>query len=119
MTNWLASVFLLCSILFFSSCDKECTGCPEAAGGQLPTNYITINSTSFKPSNITLVSGNSVTFVNNTGSVQGVYSFDSVIIKQPVIQNTSSFLFKKDTVGTIYFQLAGNPAVTGSITFTP
>ncbi len=112
-------VTVMSCFLIFTSCSKICKGCPEAAGGELPTSFITINANNFKPADITLVRGNTVTFVNNTGAVQGVYSLDSIIIKQPAIQNTSSFLFKKDTVGTVYFQLAGKPAVVGSITFTP
>ena len=103
----------------FSSCEKECDGCPDAVGGQLLTHYIIIKDSAFSPSSITAVNGSSFTFVNNTGAVKGVYSMDSIIINKPSIPTTSSFFFKKDTVGTIYYHMAGKPSVVGSITLTP
>lgn len=114
-----AVVIAFAALVSFSSCDKECDGCSAPAGGDIPTNYIIINDNSFSPASITAVRGNSFTFVNNTGAVKGVYSLDSVIINKPNIANTSSFFFKKDTVGTIYYHMAGKPAVIGSITLTP
>ena len=121
MKNKLISGLLaLAAVAFtFSSCERECSGCPDAAGGLLPTNYIIIKDSSFSPSSITAVNGSSFTFVNNTGSIKGIYSLDSIIINKPSIQTTSSYFFKKDTVGTIYYHMAGKPTVIGSITLTP
>ncbi len=102
-----------------ASCSKDNKGIPEAQGGLLPTNYIYIKDASFSPTNITAVNGSSFTFVNQSGSAKGVYSLDSVVInKQGIADNTSVF-FKKDTVGTIYYFMAGKPTVFGSITLTP
>ncbi len=102
-----------------ASCNKDNKGIPEAQGGLLPTNYIYIKDASFSPANITAVNGSSFTFVNQSGSAKGVYSIDSVVInKQGIADNTSVF-FKKDTVGTINYFMAGKPTVFGSITLTP
>ena len=108
-------IFLIFISVVLISCSKA--GQPEPAGGDLPTNYIIINDASFSPTNIKVVNGSSITFVNRSGSAKGIYSSDSVVInKQNILDNTSYF-FKKDTVGTIFFKIAGNPLVVGSITF--
>jgi hypothetical protein len=102
----------------FLACSKEGAGIPEAQGGLLPTNYIIIKDSSFSPKDTTVVTGSSFTFVNQSASTKGIYSVDSVVInKQGLLSNTSYF-FKKDTVGTIYYFMAGKPTVRGSITLT-
>jgi hypothetical protein len=111
-------VGLILVIVAFVACNKEGDGVPEAQGGLLPTNYITINDSAFSPNNIVAVTGSSFTFVNQTTSTKGIYSVDSVVInKQGLLSNTSYF-FKKDTVGTIFYFMAGKPTVRGSITLT-
>ena len=116
---------ILCFSFFFTlvyvvtSCGKDGTGQPIAVGGDLPTNYIIISDGAFSPSSVTLVNGSSITFVNRSGTAKGIYSSDSMFInKQNILINTSYF-FKKDTVGTIIFRMAGKPSASGSITFTP
>lgn len=116
----MSALFILAVVaLGLTSCSRECDGCSEPVGGSLPTNYIIIKDSAFSPSSISAVRGSTFTFVNNTGSAKGIYSLDSIIIKQPAIATTSSYVFKKDTVGTITYHLAGKPSVMGSITLTP
>ncbi len=103
----------------FLSCYKEGVGVPPAVGGELPTNYIIIKDGSFSPAKDTAVRGSSFTFVNQSGSSKGIYSFDSIIINKQNIDNNTSYFFKKDTAGTIYYFMAGKPSVVGSITLTP
>ena len=111
-----SGVFLVASFLFIA-CSKN--GQPEPVGGELPTNFIIINDNAFSPASLTVVNGSSITFVNRSGTAKGIYSADSVVInKQNILDNTSYF-FKKDTVGTIVFRMAGKPSVQGSINFTP
>ena len=111
-----SGAFLVLSF-FFLSCNKN--GQPEPVGGELPTNFIIINDNAFSPNSLTVVNGSSITFVNRSGTAKGIYSADSVVInKQNILDNTSYF-FKKDTVGTIVFKMAGKPSVQGSISFTP
>ena len=108
--------FILISF-FFLSCSKD--GQPEPVGGELPTNYIIMSDAAFSPASVRVVNGSSITFVNRSGNTKGLYSSDSVVInKQNILDNTSYFL-KKDTVGTIFYRMAGKPSVSGSITFTP
>jgi hypothetical protein len=107
------------SICMLAACSKEGTGIPEPQGGLLPTNYITIKDASFSPANSTAVRGSSFTFVNQSGATKGIYSIDSLVINKPTIDNNTSYFFKKDTVGTIYFFMAGKPTAVGSITLTP
>ena len=111
------SVAIILISFLFLSCSKD--GQPEPVGGELPTNYIIISDGAFSPTSLTIVNGSSVTFVNRSGSAKGIYSSDSVVInKQNILDNTSYF-FKKDTVGTIIFRMAGKPSASGSITYTP
>ena len=110
--------FLLCflSAVIFS-CNKG--GMPEAVGGDLPTNYIILNPSGFSPVSITAVRNSTFTFVNHSGRTAGIYSSDSMVINQQGIADNTSYLFRKDTLGTIIYRLAGTPSITGSITITP
>jgi hypothetical protein len=109
--------------IIITSCNKEGKGIPEAQGGLLPSNYITIKASSFSPANIVAVKGSSFTFVNQSGTAQGIYSIDSVFLNKQGIADNTSYYFKKDTVSTgsvvIYYFMAGKPTVQGSITLTP
>lgn len=117
------NLFIFLAFFTFScaliSCGKDGAGQPVAVGGDLPTNYIIISDGAFSPSSVTVVNGSSITFVNRSGTAKGIYSFDSVIINKQGIADNTSYFFKKDTVGTIIFRMAGKPSATGSITLTP
>ena len=103
----------------FTSCNKDGEGQSEPVGGALPTNYIIVNDSIFSPSSVTVVNGSSITFVNRSGTAKGIYSSDSVVINKQNILSNASYFFKKDTVGTIIFRMAGKPSASGSITYTP
>jgi plastocyanin len=105
--------------ILFTACGKEGKGIPDAVGGQLPTNYIYISDSAFNPKNTIVTNGNTITFVNQTTTTQGIYSSDSIVINKQGLATTMTYFFKKDTVGTIYYKLAGKPSVNGTITFTP
>ena len=104
-------------IFILLSCSKN--GQPEPVGGELPTNYIIISDGAFSPDKLTVVNGSSVTFVNRSGTAKGIYSLDSIIINKQGIADNTSYFFKKDTVGTIIFRMAGKPSASGYITLTP
>lgn len=108
---------LLLLVIGFTACSKN--GQPEPVGGQLPTRYIIISDGAFSPKEDTAVNGTSFTFINRSGSVKGIYSLDSMVINKQGIADNSSYFFKKDTVGTIIFRIAGKPSASGSITLTP
>jgi hypothetical protein len=110
------AVFLLL-VVSLTSCSKN--GQPEPVGGELPTHYIIISDGAFSPKEDTAVNGTSFTFVNRSGSLKGIYSLDSVTINKQGIADNSSYLFKKDTTGTIIFRMAGKPSASGSITLKP
>jgi hypothetical protein len=116
-------ILIIFSAIVIFSCNKEGKGIPEAQGGLLPTNYITIKATSFSPATITAVKGSSFTFVNQSGAAQGIYSYDSVFLNKQGIADNTSYYFKKDTVSngavTIYYFMAGKPTVSGIIILTP
>ncbi|WP_255156863.1 cupredoxin domain-containing protein [Ferruginibacter sp. HRS2-29] len=91
----------------------------DAQGGGLPSNYIAVNDSSFSPVTLTVVSGSSITFVNNTTTAKSIITTDSVTIKATTIAPNSSFVFKKDTTGTFYYHLTNKPAAGGMFTLTP
>ena len=110
---------LICLLLItigIISCSKN--GQPAPVGGELPTNFIIISDTAFTPNNITAVNGSSFTFVNRSAIARGIYSLDSLVINKQNIAINTSFIFKKDTIGTIIYRMAGKPSITGSITIT-
>ena len=117
------TLLIIFSAIIFTACSKAGKGIPEAQGGLLPSNYITIKANSFSPTNITAVKGSSFTFVNQSGAAQGIYSYDSVYLNKQGIADNTSYYFKKDTVSngpvTIYYFMAGKPSVSGTITLTP
>lgn len=110
-----ALILIAANIVF--SCNKNNSFNP--VGGNLPTNYIIISNAAFSPASVTVVNGSSITFVNRSGVAKGIYSYDSVVINKQNILDNTSYLFKKDTIGTIFFKMAGNPYAAASITFTP
>lgn len=117
MIKYFFSIVIISAILI--ACGKDNAGIPEAQGGLLPTNYIYMSDSAFNPKNIVVTNGNSITFVNQTLSAQGIYSSDSIVINKQGLASTMTYFFKKDTVGTIYYKLAGKPGVNGTITYTP
>jgi hypothetical protein len=115
--KYLLIIFLA---IIITACNKDNgKGIAEPQGGLLPTNYIIIKDGSFSPANTSAVRGSSFTFVNQSGVDKGIYSSDSLVINKQGIANNTSYFFKKDTVGTIYYTMAGKPSVFGSITLTP
>ncbi len=117
MKHYINLSVLLLLVIGFTACSKN--GQPEAVGGELPTRYIIISDGAFSPKQDTAVNGTSFTFINRSGSVKGIYSLDSMVINKQGIADNSSYFFKKDTVGTIIFRMAGKPSASGSITLTP
>ena len=115
--NVALTVLGLITMLALHSCSNK--GISDAVGGDLPTNYIIIKDTSFEPVRVVAVRNSTFTFVNHSGAVTGIYSADSMVINKQNIAVNKSYIFKKDTVGTIIYRMAGKPTVTGSIIITP
>ncbi len=119
----ITGVIILFTSAIMYSCTKEGAGQSEPKGGEIPTNFIILKNGTFSPSALTVVNGNSVTFVNYSGETAGIYSSDSITINKQGIAPNTSYYFKKDSAissdYTIIYRQAGKPNVTGSITITP
>lgn len=111
-----ATTIVLLTIVFFG-CAKHTNY--DARGGELPGNYIAVKDSSFSPATLSVVSGSSITFVNNTTSAKSIITTDSITIKTTTIEPNASFIFKKDTTGTFYYHLTNKPAAGGMFTLTP
>ncbi len=112
------SLFLVPSFLLFLSCEKSVEHAAPV-GGNLPTTYVIIKDSSFKPSQISIVAGNSITFLNQTSKEQTIISFDSITIPATKIAANESFVFKKDTVGTFPYKNVTQTNAIGSFTLRP
>lgn len=100
-----------------SSCIKS--GISRPAGGDLPTNYIIVKDSAFTPPVLTVVSGSSITFVNNTAIAHTILTDDTTTIRAVSIAPGTSFFFKKDTSGTFPYHCALHPNARGTIVITP
>ncbi len=101
----------------FSSCSKDVNR--DAKGGDLPTNYIAVKDSSFLPAALSVVSGSSITFVNNTTTAKSIITTDSVTIRSVTIAPNSSYIFKKDTLGVFYYHLTDKLSAAGVFELTP
>jgi len=110
-------------MLFISVALATCTKTTdfEAVGGDLPTNYITLQADgSFTPAILRVASGSSITFVNNDNEPHQLLSSDSVSINTGLIEPGRSFFFKKDTlVGTISYRCTLDSNIRGTVIITP
>lgn len=110
------AAFLILSLC--AGCGKEEKGFPNS-GGLLPTSYISITSGGFNPASLTLVGGNSVTFLNSTSQNHDVVSDDSVTIRSGIIAPQKSYYWKKDLQGTYTYRCTLHPGETGTLVLTP
>lgn len=117
MKNAVVYVFSLLISVGFISCEGN--GMPEPAGGELPTNYVMFKDSSFTPGFLSVVSGSSVTFVNNTSIAHTVMSDDSNTVKLVSIPPGTSYFWKKDTSGTFPYHCTLHPVARGTIELTP
>ncbi|MBC7937697.1 MAG: hypothetical protein H7Y86_20300 [Rhizobacter sp.] len=119
LTKLFAAVVVI-TALIINACTKH-----EAyiqAGGNLPTNYITVLGTGkITPPMLTVASGSSITFVNNHNKPHRILSLDAdSSIYTLVIPPDSSFFYKNDTLlGTFAYKCVLDSTITGIITFRP
>ena len=104
--------------LLFLSCEKSVENAAPV-GGSLPTTYVIIKDSSFIPNQISIVAGNSITFLNQTSKEQIIISFDSVTLPATKIAANESFIFKKDTTGFFPYKNVTQANATGSFTLRP
>ena len=104
-------------LLLISGCEKVDQSY-NPSGGNLPTNYVVVFDNSFSPSTLTLVGGNSVTFLNNGSGVHEIVSDDSVTIQSGLIAPQSYYYWKKDITGTYPYHCRQHPDVHGILILT-
>ncbi len=111
-----ATLLLAAAWIIFPGCDH---GLPLPRGGELPTNYIIVKDSTFTPASLTVVSGSSITFVNNTATAHTLVSDDSLPLRPVTIQPGTSYFYKKDTSGTFYYHCVQHPVARGVFIVTP
>lgn len=118
--KFIPAIFISTALLFLMACTKNESF--TAAGGQLPTHYITVlPGGQLQPANISIASGASITFVNTHNKPHRFLSLDAdSSIYTPVIAPDSSYFFKNDTlIGVFSFKCVLDSSITGSITIRP
>jgi plastocyanin len=106
---------LALTALLTSSCNKQTNF--NAQGGGLPTYYVRILEDSFSPNQLTVSIGASITFVNLSSQTHTLVSDNGQSLASPAILPSSSYYYKKDTVGVITYHSVENPNMRGTITF--
>jgi len=90
-------------------------------GGNLPGNYITIQADgSFSSALLNVVSGSTISFVNNDSKAHNILSNDSISIISNIIAPESFYVLKTDTLkGIIPYKCMLDSTIRGTIIVTP
>ena len=118
-TKLLATLILVNAFLV-NACTKH--EAYTTAGGNLPTNYITIlPDGKITPTSLSVASGSSITFVNTHNKPHRILSLDAdSSIYTTVIAPDSSFFFKNDTLlGTFSYKCVLDSTIRGVINIRP
>ena len=117
--NLFTPVIILGISVALATCTKSADF--EAVGGDLPTNYITLQADgSFSPAILRVASGSSITFVNNDNEPHQLVSADILTINTGFLAPGRSYFFKKDTlIGTIPYRCLFDTSIRGSVIITP
>lgn len=115
-TKLFAALIIVCAFIV-TACTKH--DAYPAAGGNLPTNYITIlPNGKLSPVSLTVASGSSITFVNTHNKPHRILSMDlDSSIYTAVIPPDSSFFYKNDTlIGVYAYKCVLDSTILGVIT---
>ena len=119
MTGKKIYLFIITGVVFIlPACIKGHEGY-DAAGGNLPTNYIIINTSSFSPASLAVRAGSSITFVNRDNTAHSIRTDDSTTINSNNIAPGSFYTFKKDTSGVFNYHCGLHPSVQGTFILSP
>ena len=116
----LTAMLVLFSAWIINACTKHEGYTP--AGGNLPTNYITVlPDGKITPTSLSVASGSSITFVNTHSKPHRILSLDAdSSIYTPVIPPDSSFFFKNDTLlGIFAYKCVLDSTISGVISIRP
>jgi plastocyanin len=115
----LISLIILIISISLTACTKN-IDYPEQ-GGNLPSNYIIIESGgSFSPLLLKVTTGSSITFVNNDTRPHNIISNDSISINTNIIAPKSFYFFKNDTLtGVFPYKCMLDSSIRGTIIINP
>lgn len=105
-------------LIFMNSCAKDDPGY-GLGGGDLPTHYMLLKDGAISPSVLTVVAGNTITFLNQTNEVHQIVSSDSITFNTGLIQPNKFYTWSKDIDGTFEVHCVQHPNVRATITLTP
>ncbi|MBN8835571.1 MAG: hypothetical protein BGO53_13270 [Sphingobacteriales bacterium 39-19] len=111
-------LFFFILLLVCYSCSKP-KDIHDQNGGSLPSNYVDIKDSSYNPAVLTLVSGSSVTFVNNTATTHTLISGNTQFFDSAIVTPGHFFFLKKDIDGVLEYHCKEHPDFIGRIFFTP
>ena len=110
---------LVAGLILSVSCSKNENANSYAAGGALPTNYVSILDDGFSPASLRVSNGSSITFLNSTNITHTLVSNDSVMMITTPINPAKSYVYKKYFVGTMPYHCIEHPSERGIIEQIP
>lgn len=115
--------FFLVTILLVLSLFAACTEKEDytPAGGNLPGSHIIVQPNGkLVPADLTISSGDFISFVNNDVKPHRFMSADSISIVTPTIAPYSFFVFKNDIItGLFSYRCLLDTSLHGTITIRP
>ena len=111
-------MLLLLVSMTLAYCTKYTDGY-NPQGGELPSSYIQVLDSTFTPAFDTIALGGSVKFINQSSMAHTIVSDDNTTIPSVLINPSSFYLFKKDTIGIIHYHCVEHPNAAGAIVIRP
>ncbi len=111
----IVGLFCIAAIVL-SACDKSIPR--NWQGGTLTYSYIYITDDSITPLYMNASIGTSIKFVNTSSLAHTMVSdVDSTALRTNTMQPSTSFVYKKDTIGLIPYHCIEHPTERGTINF--
>ena len=101
--------------LMIASCSKNENANSYAAGGGVPTNYISILDDGFSPAVLRVANGSSITFLNSSSNTHTLVSDDSTTLVTTPILPAKYFSYRKYFVGILNYHCVEHPSERGII----
>jgi hypothetical protein len=111
-------ILLLLVAMSLVYCTKYTDGY-NPQGGDLPSSFVQVFDSTFSPAFDTIALGGSVKFINQSSMAHTIVSDDNTTIPSVLINSSSFYLFKKDTVGVIHYHCVEHPNAAGAIVIRP
>jgi len=111
-------VLASCLALAFAGCgsDDEDEGAAPASAPETSGNTVAMKNIEFKPAQLTVKAGDTVTWVNQEGVDHNVVATEGATFKSDTFGQDGTFEFKTEKAGTISYVCTLHPGMDGTLT---